>query len=218
MLCCIPYRLTDNRGNIVVRANDTDVAVVLVYNVKFIENSNMRYEFGIDSNNSRKYLDVTKLYKSIDYVDASPGIYAFTGNDCMPAFYRKEKIKPFTLMCKHERFINVFKCLGEILLTSDVTEIIEEYTCQLYGYTKQADIQEVMKTHVEIKTKPKQSKKPLECIKSIEQTTFLPCRYVLIQQIKRSWFIAKLYKSASLPHPTEDLTPIDFGWILDGKF
>ena len=28
----------------------------------------------------------------------------------------------------------------------------------------------------------------------------------------------KLYKSASLPHPMEDLTPIDFGWILDGKF
>ena len=26
------------------------------------------------------------------------------------------------------------------------------------------------------------------------------------------------YKSASLPHPTEDLTPIDFGWILDRNF
>ena len=26
-----------------------------------------------------------------------------------------------------------------------------------------------------------------------------------------------MYKSASLPHATEDLnTPIDFGWILDG--
>ena len=103
-------------------------------------------------------------------------------------------------------------------IDKDVTEITEEYTCQLYGYTKQVDIHEVMKTHVEIKTKPKQSKKPLECIKSIEPTTFPPCRDVLIQQINRSWFIAKLYKSASLPHPTEDFTPIDFGWILDGKF
>ena len=49
----------DNRANIVVRANDTDVAVILVYNVKFIENSNMWYDFGIDFNNSREYLDVT---------------------------------------------------------------------------------------------------------------------------------------------------------------
>ena len=71
----------DNSGNIVVRANDTDVAVILIYNVKFIENSNMWYDFGIDSNNSREYLDVTKLHKSIDYVDALPGTYAFTSND-----------------------------------------------------------------------------------------------------------------------------------------
>ena len=65
------------------------------------------------------------------------------------------------------------------------------------------------------KQKTKLSKKPSECIKP---PTFPECRDVLIQQIKRSWFIAKLYKSASLPYPTEDLTPIDFGWILDGKF
>ena len=103
-------------------------------------------------------------------------------------------------------------------LTRDVTEIIEEYTCHLYGYKKQADIHEIIKTHFESKTKPKPSNKPLECIKSIEPTTFPPCGDVLIQRIKRSWFIAKLYKCASLTHPTEDLTPIDFSWILNGKF
>ena len=106
----------DNRGNIFVRANDTDVAVILVYSVKFIENSNMWYDSGIDSNKSNEYLDVTKWHKSIDYVDALPGIYAFTGNDYTPTFYRKRKIKTIMLMCKHERFINVFKCLGEMPL------------------------------------------------------------------------------------------------------
>ena len=121
-------------------------------------------------------------------------------------------------MCKHERFTNAFKCLGEMPLTNDVIEIIEQYTCHLYGHTKQPDIHKVIKTHFESKTKPKPNKKPLECIKSIEPTTFPPCRDVLIQQRKRSWFIAKLYESTSLPHPTEDLTLIDFGWILDGKF
>ena len=126
----------DNIENIVVRANNTGVAVVLAYNVKFIEDSNMWYDFGIGSNNSREYLDVTKINKSIDYVDALPGIYAFTGNDYAPAFYRKGKIRTITLMSKHERFINAFKCLGEMPLTSDVIEISEEYTCNLYGYTK----------------------------------------------------------------------------------
>ena len=120
----------------------------------------MWYGFGIDSNNSREYLDVSKLHKSVDYVDALPGIYTFTSNDYTPAFYRKGK-KTTTLMCKHERFINAFKCLEEIPLISDVIEIIEEYTCHLFGYTKQADIYEVIKTHFESKTKPKPSKMPL---------------------------------------------------------
>ena len=51
----------------------------------------MWYGFGIDSNNSREYLDVSKLHKSVDYVDALPGIYTFTSNDYTPAFYRKGK-------------------------------------------------------------------------------------------------------------------------------
>ena len=101
---------------------------------------------------------------------------------------------------------------------TDIFLIIEEYTCHLYGYKKEADIHDVIKTHFKKKTKPKLSKKPLECIKSIEPQTFPECRDVLIQQIKRSWFIAKLCTSASLPHPTEDLAPINFGWILDGQF
>ena len=81
-------------------------------------------------------------------------------------------------------------------LASHVIEIIEEYTYHLYGYTNQGDIHEVIKTHFKSKTKSKSSKKPLECIKSIEPTTSPPRRDVTIQQIKRSWFISKLYKSA----------------------
>ena len=88
----------DNRRNIVVHANTTDIAVILVYKVKFTENSNTWYDFGIDSNNSREYLNVTKLHKSINYVSALPGLFAFTGNDYTPAFYRKGQIKPTTLM------------------------------------------------------------------------------------------------------------------------
>ena len=135
MSCCMNYMLTEIIEGILLYVQMTQTSL-LVYNVKFIENSNMWYDFRIDSNNSREYLDVTKLHKSINYVDALPGIYTFTGHDYTPAFYRKGKIKPITLMCRHERFINAFKCLGEMPLTSDVIEIIEEYTCHIYGYTK----------------------------------------------------------------------------------
>ena len=36
----------------------------------------------------------------------------------------------------------------------------------------------------------------------------------LIEHIKRAWFIAKLYKSASEAYPIFDLTAIDYGWKL----
>ena len=103
----------------------------------------MWYDFGIDSSNSREHLDVTKLHKSTNCIDALPSIYDFTGKDYMPAVQRKRKI------------------------------------CHLYGYTKQADIHDVIKNHFESKTKPKPSKMLLECIKSIESTKLPPCRDVL---------------------------------------
>ena len=45
----------------------------------------MWYDFGIDSSNSREHLDVTKLHKSTNCIDALPSIYDFTGKDYMPA-------------------------------------------------------------------------------------------------------------------------------------
>ena len=132
------------------------------------------------------------MSKCLTYVQALPGIYAFTGNDYSPPFYRKGITRPIAVMNKHEKFVNVFMILGDLQLTNEIMNITEEFTCHLYGYTKQTNIHEVTKIHFENKTKPKPSKKPLNCIKLIELTTFSPSKDVSIQRIKRSWFVAKL--------------------------
>ena len=93
---------------------------------------------------------------------------------------------------KHEKFVNVFMTLGDLQLTNEIMNITEEFTCHLCGYTKQINIHEVIKIHFQNKTKPKPSKKPLNCIKCIEPTTFSPSKDVSIQHIKQSWFVAKL--------------------------
>ena len=64
------------------------------------------------------------------------------------------------------------------------------------------------------KCKPKASKRPLDSIKSVEPSLFPPCKNVLIQQIKRAWYVAKMYKHATDEDPTYNVTPLDYGWKL----
>ena len=115
------------------------------------------------------------MSKCLTYVQALPGIYVFTGNDYSPSFYRKGKTRPITVMNKHGKFVNVLMALGDLPLANEIINIIEEFNCHLYAYTKQTNIHEVIKIHFENKTKPKPSKKPLNCIKGIEPTTSPPC-------------------------------------------
>ena len=83
------------------------------------------------------------------------------GNDYSPSFNRKGKTKPITVMNKHEKYVNSFMALGGLPIANEIINIIEEFTCHLYGYTKQANIHEVIKIHFGNKPKPKHSQKPL---------------------------------------------------------
>ena len=63
-----------NPGNIVICANDTDIMVVLLVNAKKFS-SHIWYDCGLDSVNTRCYVDITNLAKTISYVDALPRMY-----------------------------------------------------------------------------------------------------------------------------------------------
>ena len=102
-------------------------------------------------------------------------------------------------MNRHGKFVDEFMDLGDLPLTDEIISIIEEFAYHLYGYTKQSNIHEVMKIHFGNKAKPKPSQKPFNCIECIGPTTFSLYKDVLIQHIKPSWFIAKLYKMAAQP-------------------
>ena len=83
---------------------------------------------------------------------------------------------------------------------------------------KLRDINEARCSYFELKCKPKHTKSTLDSIKSVEPSLFLPCRQVLLQQIKRAWYIAKLYKNATEEDPAHSITPLDYGWQLsEGK-
>ena len=169
---------------------------------------------GVDSDNSRNYVDISKLSKDLDYVKALPGVYAYTSIDYLPVFYRKGKVRPLSLMTKKQKFVNAFVTLGNLDLSENIMPDIEEFTCHMYGYSKNKCINDVLKTEFDKKCKPKPGKNPVDCIKSVDSTTLPPCSKVLLQQIKRAYYVVHLYTTAYDAYLAFDLFPIDYGYQL----
>ena len=198
-------------GNLIIRGTDTDICVVLLSNAHKLQMSHLWYDTGLDHDNSRCYIDITKLSNDLSICNALPGLYAFTGCDYTPFFFRKGKVKPIEIMEKQQKFIDAFMVLGEEGLNEEICDAIDEYTCHLYGYRKHKHVDDALKCHFDKKCKPSATGKPFSTIKNVDPTTFMPCKRVLLQQIKRAWYTACLYKTASEAYPAVDLSPIDYG-------
>ena len=204
-----------NHVNTVVRGTDTDLAIVICANVQLFTNKHVCFDVGLDSLNTRRYVDITHVRNEIDHCDAMVAMYTFAGCDYSPAFNKKGKTRPVELMLKDEKFIDAFTKLGVSSSSSELTEdminTIEEFTCLLYGHKKCTDVNKALYPTFCEKYKPNLNETPLAAIKSIDPTTFPPCRSVLIVHIKRSFLISTLYKNASLPDPSYGMNPLDHG-------
>ena len=110
-------------------------------------------------------------------------------------FSKKGKIQLIELMQKNQKFVDVFTNLIDFPLNTDTFDVLQQFTCHLYGHAKQNDISEVIKLHFEGKTKPNCTERPLGNIKSVEQTSLS-------------------YEA----YPMDELTPIYYGWkLLEGS-
>ena len=76
------YTDINDPGKIVMWANDTDVAIILLVNINLFS-SEVWYESGLDYNNTREYLSLTKLNQTTEYLKAWIGLYSFLGNEYM---------------------------------------------------------------------------------------------------------------------------------------
>ena len=106
------------------------------------------------SDNSRNYVDISKLFKELDNVKALLGIYAYTGIDYLPALYRKGKVRPLLLMTKKQKFVDAFVALGNLDLSEHIIADFEEFTCHMCGYPKNKCIKDVLKAEFDKKCTP----------------------------------------------------------------
>ena len=91
---------TKNPGQIIIRGNDTDIFIISLENVQKLSQSHLWFNTGLDSDNSRSYVDISKLSKELNYGKTLPWIYAYTGTDYSPWVYRKREVRPLLLMIK----------------------------------------------------------------------------------------------------------------------
>ena len=141
--------------------------------------------------------------------------------DYAPAFYQKSKVRPLPLMMKHQKYFDASSSLGDTSLEESCIveriKFIEEFTCVLYWFFRITNIHQVMKCKFEKKSKPKPNGNLFDRKKSVDPTTFPSDYNTLYVQIKRAWYTASIYTTASEPHHSFEDYPVDYGYQLSNS-
>lgn len=172
--------------------------------------------------NARRYINVSSLYKKLGpkISKALPALHAFTGCDFNPALYRRGKKKPLQFLMNSEIFQEAFLDLGsKEHNVQDSFNIIQSFTCHLYGLKKLDDVNQARIVIFNKTYKVKDKSQPFSLsVRNYDACNLPPCESELLQQVLRTRFIACLWSNA---HNAKmiDLFPTDYGWkVVDGKF
>lgn len=122
--------------NILIRCSDTDILVIMLGNMEHLRAS-VKIWMDVGVGNAQRYIDVTKLYECLgkSLCNSLPGLHAFTGCDYNPAFFRKGKKRPLSILQSSKKYQKAFLNLGNLAEcdSEEVMKILEEFVCQLYN-------------------------------------------------------------------------------------
>ena len=205
-------------GNIIIRANDTDVLIILLTHAHALP-AHIWYDCGLNSNNSRRYVDISLLarYMGQNLCAAIAGFHAFTGSDYTASFLNKGNVRALALMEKSVKFMTTFEKLGESSsVAPETVEELETYVCNMYSKPKLTSVNKARQVLFNQYFAPKNESQPLHKIKGTNPSSLPPCSSVLLQKIKRSNFVTSIWKNALSPKPMQ-YRPIENGWFLENE-
>ena len=199
--------------NVVVRATDADIMIILLYHSRQIED-NVWMDVGHSSDNTRRYVHITALANHLGPIlcKALPGYHAMTGCDYTSTFFRKGKVNPLKIAEKSALHLEGLGNIGESTTFVDTDSLVEKYVCSLYGQRALSSVNEARVKIFHQKYKPTDQDSPLERIKGIDAGMLPPCKDVLTQKMRRCNYVAYLWKHAHLKDPLENIQPTDHGW------
>ena len=204
---------------VVVRANDTDILVLLVYHMsRFTTNPKVWMDAGTSSSNTRRLIDIASIIGVMEppIIEALPAIHAFTGTDFTASFLNKGKIRPLELMSKSQEYTACFADLGNGSTIRDCdieSSPMENFVCAMYGKPKLTHVNEARYATFQLNYAPRNDKEPLQKIKGINASMLPPCQSALYEKVRRTNFVATVWKGASKPDQCS-LSPMGNGWIL----
>lgn len=206
-------------GAIVVRASDTDIAVILLYHCNKFK-SPLWMDVGTSSKNNRRYISITNIYEVLGsrICAALPGFHAFTGCDYTSSFVRKGKIRPFAKLEKNKEAQKAFQSLATEKEQSQRTQkTLQMFTAIIYGAKDNTKL--TLNEHrykiFEKGYGPKSSSKnPLEKLKGINVSAIPPCEAELNMHIKRAAFVAQMWANADVAE-IQQHPDASNGWDLE---
>jgi hypothetical protein len=196
---------------IVVRANDTDIFIILIGNQYKLTDKYIWMEIGTMSNNSLRFIDITKLAENlgIQLSQSLPAFHAFTGCDFSPSFVGKGKARPLNLLMKYPDCQRAFSLLGSAERDDDVMKGIELFACKMYGDKSSISINDVLTQNFFKSFKSKRNADMLSAVKGCDGSSLPPCYRILFNHILRTEYIASMWKNnKDLPCPSS------YGWTL----
>ena len=146
---------------------------------------------------------------SDDLKSALTGFHAFTGNDYLSCIFRKSKKLCWKALVKSNKFIQMFKELGnQLQLKEELVLLLEEYICCLFGKSKKKDVN-VLRYEIFQNVYEKKGK-------IIDLSLLPPCRASLFLQSQRCNYVAKIWRSClQADLVLEDIS--NHGWTVDGE-
>ena len=173
-----------------VRSPDTDVFFILLYYAHVFEKLTLFFDTG--TGNNRRLLDITELSAGFNpnVRAAVMAVHAFSGCDTTSAFKGIGKIRPIKLLMSSQQYCEAFTKLGETSSVSDdVCNSLDSFTCALYGKSRVNKV-DVLR-HTKISDLCPDGGLPS---KTVDFTSFPPCRRSLDEHIKRVNFQVGIWK------------------------
>ena len=209
-------------GDLIVRASDTDVLVIMLYHCPKVI-SNLWMDVGHSSSNTRRYINVTKLHKEIGVkVSAAlPSFHAYSGSDFTSCFYMKGKVKPFDKMVNDSQAQVAFSDLtSSDKIKAGTLKSLEKFTAKLYGcQNPKLSLNEYRYDFFEKSYRPKKNAaNQLDNISGINASLLPPCEAELTTKLKRTRFVARMWTTAHKTNLITTPTVKDGFKLVDGRY
>ena len=212
---------TQPDANIVVRANDTDVLVILIYHSNHFK-CQLFMDVGSNDDNTRRYIHVTKLAESMENMSlVLPALHAFTGCDYTASFLRRGKIKLYERVETSEELQELFCSYGSgDSQVEHLNQATEKLVCAMYGKPKMEKLSDVRYSLFKQKYSPSKFEKEhnlLAKLKGAESSWLLPPLAALLQKVKCTNYVSAYWKAAHTQDPLSSFgaDPLECGWKLE---